>query len=78
MKMTLDEFVVAFADMFEETPKEEFSASTEYKELDEWSSLLSLSLIAFVKKNFEIKLTGKEMRSCETIEDLYKLIQTKK
>lgn len=77
MNMTLDEFVAAFADLFEEIPIEDISASTEYKELDEWSSLLSLSLIAFVKKNFEIKLTGKEIRSCETIEDLYKLIQTK-
>lgn len=77
MNMKLEEFVTAFADMFVDTPIEEFSASTDFKELDEWSSLLSLSLIALVKKNFERKITGKEIRNCETIEDLYKLIQTK-
>ena len=42
--MTLDEFVKAFAAEFDETPVEDFKAETIYKELDEWGSLIALSI----------------------------------
>ena len=37
--MTLDEFIKAFAAEFDDTPEEQFTPSTNYRELDEWSSL---------------------------------------
>lgn len=75
--MTLDEFVVAFAEEFDDTPAEQFKASTVYKELDEWGSLTALSIIALVLEQFEKKITGADLRECKTIEDLYNLIQSK-
>lgn len=75
--MTLDEFVTAFAEEFDETPAEQFKADTVYKELDEWGSLTALSIIALAMENFEKKITGADLRACSTIEDLYNLIQTK-
>ena len=75
--MTLDEFVTAFAEEFEETPAEQFKADTVYKELDEWGSLTALSIIALAMENFEKKITGADLRACNTIEDLYNFIQAK-
>lgn len=75
--MTLDEFVTAFAEEFDETPAEQFKADTVYKELDEWGSLTALSIIALAMENFEKKITGADLRACNTIEDLYNLIQAK-
>lgn len=75
--MTLDEFVTAFAEEFDETPAEQFKADTVYKELDEWGSLTALSIIALAMENFEKKITGADLRACNTIEELYNLIQTK-
>ncbi len=75
--MTLDEFVTAFAEEFDETPAEQFKADTVYKELDEWGSLTALSIIALAMENFEKKITGADLRACNTIKDLYNLIQTK-
>lgn len=75
--MTLDEFVTAFAEEFDETPAEQFKADTVYKELDEWGSLTALSIIALAMENFEKKITGADLRSCNTIADLYNFIQTK-
>ena len=46
--MTLDEFVEAFAAEFEETPADQFKADTEFKTLEDWSSLTALSIIAMV------------------------------
>ena len=75
--MTLDEFVKAFAAEFDETPEDQFKANTEYKSLEEWGSLTALSIIALAMEGFEKKITGADLRSCNTIEDLYNLIQAK-
>ena len=75
--MTLDEFVKAFAAEFDETPEDQFKADTEYKSLEEWGSLTALSIIALAMEGFEKKITGSDLRACNTIEDLYNLIQTK-
>ena len=75
--MTLDEFVNAFAEEFEDTPAEQFNADTVYKNLEEWGSLTALSIIALAMEGFGKKITGADLRFCHTIEDLYNLIQTK-
>ena len=46
--MTLDEFVKAFAAEFDDTPEETFKPETHYRELDEWGSLVALSIISMV------------------------------
>lgn len=75
--MTLDEFIEAFADEFDDTPVEDFKADTKYRQLDEWSSLTALSIISMVDDQFDKTITGADIRSTETIEDLYNLIQAK-
>ena len=75
--MTLDEFVTAFAEEFDETPAEQFKADTVYKKLDEWGSLTALSIVALAKESFDKKITGADLRACNTIEELFNLIQTK-
>jgi acyl carrier protein len=75
--MTLDEFVEAFAAEFEETPADQFKADTEFKTLEDWSSLTALSIIAMVDENMEKVITGADIRACKTVEDLYNLAQSK-
>ena len=75
--MTLDEFVKAFAAEFDDTPEEQFTPSTNYRELDEWSSLTGLSIISMIDDTFDIGITGADLRKNATIEELYNLIQSK-
>lgn len=75
--ITLDEFVKAFAAEFEETPEEIFKADTHFRELDEWGSLLALSIISMVDENADVVITGADIRSCTTIEDLYNIVKSK-
>ncbi len=75
--MTLEEFVKAFSEEFDETPIENFAALTDYKSLDEWGSLTALSIIAMVDDQMEKRITGADLRSCNTIEELYNLVLTK-
>ena len=75
--MTLEEFVTAFAEEFDETPAESFTPATVYKDLDEWGSLTALSIIAMVDEEFEKRITGADLRSVNTLEELFNLIQSK-
>lgn len=75
--MKLTEFIADFANQFDETEVSEFKANTVFQELEEWSSLTSMGIIAFVKTEYNKVITGKEIRSCETIEELFNLISSK-
>ena len=75
--MTLDEFVKAFAAEFDDTPEETFKPETHYRELNEWGSLVSLSIISMVDDTFDVGITGADLRKSATIEEVYNLIQSK-
>ena len=75
--MTLEEFIKLFAAEFDNTAEDVSTAKTNYKSLDEWSSLVALSIISMVDEEFDKRLTGADLRSMDTIEDLYNLILTK-
>lgn len=75
--MTLDEFVKLIANEFSLTPAESFNPSTRYRELDEWGSLTALSVISAIDDEMDVQITGANLRSVNTIEELYNLIQNK-
>ena len=75
--MELQEFVNLIADQFDDTPKEIFIAETKFRELEEYDSLVALSIIAMVDEELEKKITGADIRTCESIEDLFKLAASK-
>ena len=68
---TLDEFVALFAEQFDFTDPSEITASTAFHDLDEWSSLIGLSVIAMVDEEFDIALKGDDIKNSVTVEDLY-------
>jgi len=76
--MELQEFIKNFANQFEETDSSVFTKDTVFKNLDEWSSLLALSIIAMVDEEYGVALKGDDIRSANTIEDLYDIIKSKK
>ena len=75
--MELNDFISKFAEQFDETDAAEFKAETEFKALDEWSSLTALSIIAMVDEEYDITIKGDDIRNSETIEDLFNLVQAK-
>ena len=75
---TLDEFVELFAEQFDDTDPSEIKANTVFHELDEWSSLIGLSVIAMIDEEFEVAVNADDMISSVTIEDLYNKVVAKK
>lgn len=75
--MNLEEFVNNFAEQFDDTDPSEIQASTAFHDLEEWSSLTGMSVIAMAKTIYGKSLTGSELRSCITVEDLFNLLSSK-
>ena len=72
--MTFDEFVKAFAAEFDDTSEEQFTPATNYRELDEWGSLVALSIISMIDDEMDVQITGADLRAAKTIEELYNAV----
>ena len=75
--MEIKEFIQNFASQFDDTDVSEFTANTEFRELDEWSSLTALSVLAMVDDEYGVTLKGEEMRGAKTIEELFNVVKSK-
>ena len=72
---TLEEFIELFKEQFEEP--EGIEASTAFHDLDEYSSLIALSIIAMIDEEFDVTVKGDDMRSAVTVKDLYNIVKSK-
>lgn len=75
--MKIEDFIKELANQFDETSEEELTPNCVIQELDEWSSISVMGIIAMAKTEFGKTITGKDIRSCETVEDLFNLIVSK-
>ncbi len=74
--MTLEEFVEHFADEMTETPAGTITADTNYKELAEWGSLASLSIISMIDEEYGHLITGADVRARNTVKELYEFVES--
>ncbi len=72
--MNLDQFIENFAELFDDTDSDEIKASTCFKELEEWSSLLALSVIAMIDEEYDVEFRGDDIRGSNTVEDLFNVV----
>ena len=76
--MDLSTFIKNFAEQFDETESSSFSADTKFKELDEWSSLVALSLIAMIDEEYDVIIKGEDIKKSSTILDLFNVVRDRK
>lgn len=69
--MDLQQFIQQFAEQFDDTDVETFSAETKFKELDEWSSLIALSVIAMIDDEYDVQIKGDDVRNADTVGQLF-------
>lgn len=75
--MELKMFVEKFSAQFEDTNPEDIKADTVFKDLEEWDSLISLSIIGMIKNTYNIKVSGEDMKSANTVENLFDLVKAR-
>ena len=75
--MEIKEFIKNFANQFDDTDASVFTAETRFRDLEEWSSLIALSIIAMVDEEYDITLKGDDIRNANTIAELFETVKAK-
>ena len=75
--MKIEEFTKKFAAQFDENDESEFSAETRFKNIENWSSLTALSIIAMVDEEYGVSIKGDDIRNSHTIEDIFNIVKSK-
>ncbi len=75
--LELNGFIENFAEQFEDLKASDLKPDTVYKDLDEWSSLEALNVIAMVDEEYGITIKGDDIRKSKTIEDLFNAVKAR-
>lgn len=75
--MEMKEFIQNFADQFDEIDVKALTPETNFRELDEWSSMVALSVLAMIDDEYDVQLKADEMRQTTLIQELFDLVQSK-
>jgi len=73
----IDDLVQKLEAEFDEIEPGTLKPTTSFKDLEEWSSMQALVVIALIDEHYEIALTGEDLMDCETVQDIYDKIKEK-
>lgn len=76
--MEIEGFIGNFARQFDETDPGLFKAETRFRDVDEWSSLIALSVIAMVDEEYDVVLKGDDIKASETVQDLFEIVRSRR
>ena len=72
--MNINEFITKFAEEIEIENAGDLTPDTQFRDLEEWSSLSVMVFIAFADEIFGKEIGDKQIADCKTIQDLYNLV----
>ncbi len=75
--MEIQDFIQHFAEQLEETDVNVLTPETNFRDLDEWSSIIGLSIILMVDEEYGITIGADAMKQAQTIGDLFNIVQSK-
>ena len=73
--MELQEFINNFAEQFDDIDASTLNGSTNFKDLEDWNSLVALSVIAMIDEEYDVTVKGDDIRKSTTIEDLFNAVK---
>jgi len=69
--MEIKEFIQNFADQLDDTDATALTPETEFRELDDWSSLAALSIVAMMDEEYGVSITSETLKNAKTIQELF-------
>ena len=75
--MEIQDFIQHFAEQLEDTDINNLSPETSFRDLDEWSSSIGLSIILMLDEEYGITIGADEMKMAQTIEELFNIVKSK-
>ena len=75
--MDINSFIEKIENEFDFIVKGTLKPETDYRELQQWGSMQALILMALIVTDYKIVVTGGEIVKCNTISELYHLVESK-
>ena len=75
--MEIKDFIINFADQFDDLDAASLTPETEFKQLEDWNSLVALSIIAMADEEYDVTIKGNDIKEATTIKDLFNIINSK-
>ena len=75
--MEIKEFIEKLEVEFDEIEKGTLSSETNFRDIDEWSSMHALIIIALIDVDYGVVVRGEDLVKMNTIQDLFDFVKLK-
>lgn len=72
--MEIKDFIEKFAEVLDDMDPAQLSPETKFRDLDDWSSIAALGVIAMADEEYGVEISGNELRNAQTIKELFDLM----
>jgi acyl carrier protein len=76
--MNIESFIEKLAAEFEEVELGTLKPETNFRDLDDWSSMYALIVIALIDTEYDVRIKGEDLSKIETVQELYDLVDKRK
>ena len=75
--MTISNFIETLESEFDELEPGTLKTDTNFRDLDEWSSMHALIIIALIDTDYDVTITGEDLSNIETVSELYAIVEAR-
>lgn len=75
--MELKDFIANFSEQFDDIENVELTTDTRFRDIEGYTSLVALMIITMVDEEYNVTISGDDMRSVNTIGELYNLVESR-
>lgn len=75
--MELKDFIEKFAEQFDDVDVNTLNAETKFREINGYTSLVALMIITMIDEEYNVTVTGDDMKKQVTIGDLFNLVASR-
>jgi acyl carrier protein len=76
--MEINQFVRNFEGAIFGIEPDSLNPGTEYRKIEQWDSLGLLCLLAMIDTEYDVQVSGMELKQCETLQQIYDAVAGKK
>ena len=73
----IEEFIGTLETEFDELEPGTLKPETKFTDMDEWSSMHSLIIIALIDAEYDVTITGEDLMSISNVEGLYEIVKSR-
>lgn len=74
--MEEEKFLEQFIAQFDDEPTG-VTMDTDFRDIDDWDSLTALGVISMIDDEYNVKVSGDELKSSKSVRDVFNIVKTK-